>query len=75
MIWMSNAHGVRVWLDRNQLSPGMYWQDAIRAAIEDGSCFFLEGFGAGSAFVFKHEPLMNPAWGKVVMFGWFSVPH
>ena len=36
-------HGVKVWLDRNDIKPGMRWKDAIREAIQDGS-FFIACF-------------------------------
>ncbi len=38
--------GVNVWLDRNAIRPGMFWQDAIRKAIGEGeffiACFSVE---------------------------------
>ena len=40
-------HGVTVWLDREQLVPGMRWQQAIRKAIRGGD-FFLACFSAES---------------------------
>jgi cellulose synthase/poly-beta-1,6-N-acetylglucosamine synthase-like glycosyltransferase len=33
------AHGVSVWLDKEQIAPGRRWQQAIRAAIQAGSYF------------------------------------
>jgi formylglycine-generating enzyme required for sulfatase activity len=33
------SHGVPVWLDRNEIMPGMFWKDAIRRAIQDGDFF------------------------------------
>jgi hypothetical protein len=42
------ARGIDVWLDREQLSPGDRWQDAIRQAIREGH-FFLACFSAGYA--------------------------
>jgi len=37
------AGGVKLWLDRHDLFPGVRWQDAIRSAIESGT-FFLACF-------------------------------
>ena len=36
-------HGVRVWLDRNDITPGTRWRQAIRRAIHDGA-FFIACF-------------------------------
>jgi hypothetical protein len=36
-------HGVNVWLDRNDITPGIFWKDAIRKAIQDGA-FFIAFF-------------------------------
>jgi len=36
-------HGVKVWLDRNDIKPGMRWKDAVREAIRSGS-FFIACF-------------------------------
>ena len=33
------AQGVRVWVDRDQISPGQRWQDATREAIRNGALF------------------------------------
>jgi len=33
------ANGVEVWLDRDDILPGEYWQDAISTAIADGAFF------------------------------------
>ena len=38
-----HAKGIETWLDREQLSPGVRWQDAIREAIDSGA-FFLACF-------------------------------
>jgi hypothetical protein len=27
------SHGVNIWLDRNNITPGIFWKDAIRKAI------------------------------------------
>lgn len=35
--------GLEVWLDKNDIKPGMRWQDAIRDAISDGA-FFIACF-------------------------------
>ena len=39
-------HGVKVWLDRNDIKPGVRWKQAIHRAIRDGAffiaCFSLE---------------------------------
>ena len=40
-------HGVTVWLDREQLMPGMRWQQAIRKAIRSGD-YFIACFSAES---------------------------
>ncbi len=37
------SHGVNVWLDRNDITPGIFWEDAIRKAIRDGA-FFIACF-------------------------------
>jgi hypothetical protein len=37
------SYGVRVWLDRNSIAPGQYWQDAINNAIQNGA-FFIACF-------------------------------
>ena len=33
------ARGINVWLDRNDLQPGMRWKDAIQQAIHQGTYF------------------------------------
>ena len=38
-----SAHGIRVWLDRNDIEPGVLWEDAIRRAISNGT-FFIACF-------------------------------
>lgn len=43
-----DAAGVKVWLDRDQLTPGQRWPTAIRHAIEEGA-FFLACFSKHSA--------------------------
>ena len=35
--------GVNVWLDRNNINPGILWEDTNRKAIRDGS-FFIACF-------------------------------
>lgn len=39
------AYGVEVWLDRDELKPGVRWRDAIRMAISQGD-FFIACFSA-----------------------------
>ena len=39
------AHGIEVWLDRNQIKPGYRWRNAIREAIAEGD-FFIACFSA-----------------------------
>jgi hypothetical protein len=38
-----SKRGVIVWLDRNNISPGARWRDAIKKAIESGN-FFIACF-------------------------------
>jgi hypothetical protein len=33
------AHGVKVWLERNSIAPGVRWKQAIRKAIHEGAYF------------------------------------
>lgn len=35
-----NRHNIQVWVDKDNISPGTRWQDAIRNAIRDGDYFF-----------------------------------
>ena len=37
------SHGIKVWLDRNDIDPGSRWKQAIRKAIREGA-FFLACF-------------------------------
>ena len=37
------SHGIEVWLDRNDIDPGSYWEQAIRRAIQQGA-FFIACF-------------------------------
>jgi hypothetical protein len=39
--------GVNVWLDKENISPGLRWKDAIRRAIHDGA-FFVACFSEAS---------------------------
>lgn len=39
------ARGLKVWLDREQILPGLRWQQAIRQAISEGA-FFVACFSA-----------------------------
>lgn len=48
--------GVRVWLDREALQPGVRWRNAIRRAIEQGS-YFLACFSA--EYAEKGKSYMN----------------
>jgi TIR domain len=42
------SRGVIVWLDRNDLDPGMRWRDAIKKAIRGGK-FFIACFSKESS--------------------------
>ena len=33
------SHGIEVWLDRNEINPGVRWKLAIRKAIQEGAYF------------------------------------
>jgi len=33
------AAGVKIWLDRDDIKPGQFWEDAIREAIQNGAFF------------------------------------
>jgi hypothetical protein len=48
--------GIKVWLDRNAIKPGMYWREAIREAITGGD-FFIACFS--SAFQARSKNFMN----------------
>ena len=37
------SHGIKVWLDRNDIDPGSRWKQAIREAIREGT-FFIACF-------------------------------
>ena len=37
------ANGINVWIDRESLMPGDFWEDAIRRAIQNGA-FFIACF-------------------------------
>ena len=39
------SHGLDVWLDRNEIDPGVRWKKAIRQAIQSGA-FFIACFSA-----------------------------
>jgi len=49
-------YGVNVWIDRNNISPGIRWRDAIRKAIEEGD-FFIACFS--KAYDSMHRTYMN----------------
>lgn len=51
-----NSAGIPTWLDRNNISPGERWQDAIREAIENGD-FFIACFS--SNYTGKDSSYMN----------------
>lgn len=36
-------HGIKVWLDRNEIKPGYRWKESIQSAIRDGD-FFIACF-------------------------------
>jgi hypothetical protein len=38
-------NGIQVWLDRDKIDPGVYWEEAIRKAIRHGE-FFIAFFSA-----------------------------
>jgi molecular chaperone DnaK (HSP70) len=48
--------GIKSWVDRKQLAPGTFWEDAIRQAITDGG-FFLACFS--EAYVHRDMTYMN----------------
>jgi len=33
------AYGIDYWIDREHINPGQRWQQAMRSAIETGTCF------------------------------------
>ena len=49
------AHGIEVWLDRNDIDPGSYWEQAIRRAIQQGAffiaCFSEEYHNRGQTYM------------------------
>ena len=49
-------HGVKVWLNRDDIKPGSRWQYAIEAAIEEGS-FFIACFS--KEYNERNETYMN----------------
>lgn len=49
-------HGVKVWLDKNEIKPGYRWEDAILEAIENGD-FFIACFS--KEYSAKNESYMN----------------
>ncbi len=48
--------GIHVWLDREDICPGQFWEDALKDAIRQGS-FFLACFS--EAFNNRHDTYMN----------------
>lgn len=53
------SHGVKVWLDRNELEPGSFWKDAIAGAIGSGAFFiaFFSEASNGRAQTYMNEEL------------------
>lgn len=49
-------HGVKVWLDRNEIKPGYRWKDAIREAIRGGD-FFIACFS--KEYMDREKTYMN----------------
>ena len=49
------SHGIEVWLDRNDIDPGSYWEQAIRRAIQQGAffiaCFSEEYHNRGQTYM------------------------
>ena len=49
------SHGIQVWLDRNDIDPGSYWEQAIRRAIQQGAffiaCFSEEYHNRGQTYM------------------------
>src|SRR4051812_7136468 len=58
-----NAAGVQVWRDKNDIAPGMGWEDAIRQAIDQGS-YFMACFS--KAYWAKREAYMNTELGYAI---------
>ena len=50
------SHGIKVWLDRNDIAPGARWKDAIRKAIREGT-FFIACFS--KEYNRRNETYMN----------------
>jgi hypothetical protein len=50
------SKGVNVWLDRNNILPGVRWKDAIREAIQEGN-FFIACFS--QAYSSRDKTYMN----------------
>ena len=48
--------GVEIWLDRNEIAPGVSWKDAIRKAIKEGA-FFIACFS--KEYQSKYKSYMN----------------
>jgi len=49
-------HGIEVWLDRDNIDPGVFWEEAIRKAINEGK-FFLACFS--DEYNSRHRSYMN----------------
>jgi hypothetical protein len=50
------SHGVTVWLDRNEIHPGVQWKQAIRRAIHHGD-FFIACFSREA--IARNQTYMN----------------
>ena len=49
-------HGINVWFDRNSITPGSRWKDAIRSAIRKGD-YFIACFS--EAYTSEQKTYMN----------------
>jgi hypothetical protein len=52
------SSGIRVWLDRDEIKPGMRWENAIREAIASGAYFiacFSKEFNSRSRSYMNEE--------------------
>ncbi|SFN10343.1 toll/interleukin-1 receptor domain-containing protein [Dokdonella immobilis] len=52
------AHDIEVWIDRDNIAPGVRWKDAIREAIQRGSYFvacFSSEYGSKSKSYMNEE--------------------
>ena len=51
-----NKYGVKVWLNRNDITPGIRWKQAIRRAIQEGA-FFIACYS--KAYNSRYKTYMN----------------